>query len=278
MLNKEKLFEQLSAMGVPQDRPVVIHISLKAVGEIEGRAEGLLDGLTEYITAKGGLLVVPAHTWDNFPDVTPTLDMTSDFTCIGTFPRIALQSPRGYRSAHPTHSVVAFGEKEKALDFIQCDENVRSMCDPVGCMGQVEREDGYILLIGVGQDKNTYLHTAEEELHVENRMGTAMCNVSIRRKDGTLEEKQILPIYAEGIDDVSVNYPVFQSAFEYHHALVKGKIGEADSMLCRARALKDVLRIINERKGKQEILKDRTPLQVSLYEKSEGQKKHAEGI
>ena len=257
-------------MSVPQDRPVVVHTSLKAIGEIEGRAEGLLEGLSEYITAKGGLLVVPAHTWDNFfGNITPTLDLRSDYVCIGTFPRIAAQSPLGYRSPHPTHSVVVFGEEKKALDFIRHDEDVRSMCDPSGCMGQVAREDGSILLIGVGQNKNTYLHTVEEELGVRNRMGSEMIDVSVRYKDGTLRKKQILPLRAEGIGDVSVNYTVFQPAFEYHRAVIKGKIGNADSMLCRAGMLKAVLRIINDRKGDREVLADRTPLDPALYEDEE---------
>lgn len=270
MLTVTELFRQLSAMGVPQDKPIVVHTSLKAIGETEGRAEGLLAGLTEYVTAKGGLLVVPAHTWDNFfAHVTPTLDLTSDHTCIGTFPRIAAQSPFGYRSAHPTHSVVVFGDRDRALAFIAHDEDVRSMSDPAGCMGQVEREDGCILLIGVGQDKNTYLHTVEEELQVKNRMGTVPCSVSVRRSDGTSVRKQILPLCAEGIGDVSANYPVFQPAFEYHHAVVRGKIGGADSMLCRARMLKAVLRVINERKGEKEVLADKTPLDPSLYENAD---------
>ena len=43
MFNKEYIFGQLKEMGAPQDSIVLVHSSLKAVGEVEGRGDGLLD-------------------------------------------------------------------------------------------------------------------------------------------------------------------------------------------------------------------------------------------
>ena len=45
MYTKEQLFKQLHDMNAPQDSVVLMHTSLRAVGEFEGRGEGLLDAL-----------------------------------------------------------------------------------------------------------------------------------------------------------------------------------------------------------------------------------------
>ena len=62
MFTKHDIFAQLKDLGVPQNKPVTIHSSLKKIGEVEERGEGLLDALIEYVTAEGGLLCVPTHT------------------------------------------------------------------------------------------------------------------------------------------------------------------------------------------------------------------------
>ena len=62
MFTKKDIFMQLEEMGVPRNRPVTIHTSLRRIGEVEGRGQGLLDALIEYVTADGRLLCVPTHT------------------------------------------------------------------------------------------------------------------------------------------------------------------------------------------------------------------------
>ena len=79
MYTKSQLFSQLKELGAPRDSIILMHTSLKAVGEVEGRGEGLLDALIEYFTADGGLFCVPTHTWKNLSDRSrPTLDLTPD--------------------------------------------------------------------------------------------------------------------------------------------------------------------------------------------------------
>mgnify|MGYP005801306921 FL=1 len=68
MYTKSQLFSQLKELGAPQDSIVLMHTSLRAVGDVEGRGEGLLDALIEYFTADGGLFCVPTHTWKNLSD------------------------------------------------------------------------------------------------------------------------------------------------------------------------------------------------------------------
>ena len=52
IFSKEEIFSQLRSLGVPTDKPVAVHSSLKAIGEVEGRGEGFLDMLIEYHSYK----------------------------------------------------------------------------------------------------------------------------------------------------------------------------------------------------------------------------------
>ena len=119
MYTKKDLFDQLHAMGAPRNVPVLMHSALRLIGEVAGGVSGLLDALIEYFTAEGGLLAIPTHTWDNLgrTDVY-TLDLTKNESNLGAFARVAMEDGRGIRSENPTHSVVVFGEREKAEAMI----------------------------------------------------------------------------------------------------------------------------------------------------------------
>ena len=165
--SKETIKKQLKAMNAPQNSVVTIHSSLRKVGDVEGRGEGLLDAFIEYFTKDGGLFVVPTHTWDNLanPDK-PTLDMNIPHTCIGKLTEIAAAHSNAHRSMHPTHSVAVFGDSSKAERFIKGDETADLMISPDGCYGNIYRQGGSVLLVGVGHESNTYpLHRGDAECY-----------------------------------------------------------------------------------------------------------------
>ncbi len=264
---KEAIKEQLAAMNAPKNSVVIMHTSLRAVGSVENRGEGLLDALIEYFTAEGGLFVVPTHTWENLSDPSvPTMDMSSDYTSIGKFPSIAAAHPEGHRSMHPSHSVVVFGETAAAEAFIKAEETVDSMVSPDGCYGDIYRRGGYVLLVGVGHESNTYLHAVEEMLDVPNRVETQpSCHTTIKTKTGEIVNRQLRDFAAEGIGDVSRQYPKFEAAFRHHGCIIDGFIGDAKAQLCEAVKMKEVLELIYLRCKGEEILADKSPLNEKYY-------------
>ena len=151
---REDLLCQLRQMHIPRDRVVLMHSSLRLVGKVEGGAEGLLDAMIEYFTAEGGLFCVPTHTWGNL-NKEITLDMSDTKTCLGALSDLAAADPRGIRSLNPTHSMVVFGDRLRALDFIKDEGHVTSGTDPESCYGKLYRDGGYVLLLGVAHNKNT---------------------------------------------------------------------------------------------------------------------------
>ena len=260
MITKEQLINDLSSLGVPMGSIVTVHTSLRAVGEIEGGGETLLDALIEIFTREGGLLAIPTHTWDS--DV---YDLRKSESCIGTLPRLAAGRSDSYRTLHPTHSMAVFGDRERALDFIKDEESADTPANPEGCLGKLCREDGYVLLLGVGQDKNTFLHCVEEMMKVPHRLTSHKVKKYNVHPDGRREERELFWFDESSIPDVSVYFTKFEPAFRYHGAIRDGRVGNAPVQLCHAPKMKEVLEIIYNRNNFGELLDSLSPLDEKLY-------------
>ena len=202
---KIDLLNQLKQLNVPKDKPVIVHTSLKAVGNVEGGGQTLLDALIEHVTSDGGLLVVPTHTFVNYYRYKKkiSLDFNDFKPCVGMFPTIASADPRGKTALNPTHSVTVFGNPDKVEKFIACEKFVDTPTSPKGSYGKLFDLEGSVLLIGVGQDKNTYLHCVEEMLDIPNRISKDKITLGVKFRDGTIFEKETYYMYYENIYDPS---------------------------------------------------------------------------
>ena len=58
------LTEDLEKSGLKRDDTILIHSSMKSMGEVEGRADTVLDVLMDYF-GKDGLLVFPTLSYSN---------------------------------------------------------------------------------------------------------------------------------------------------------------------------------------------------------------------
>ena len=256
MLTKNNILSTLSTLSVPPGAVVTVHTSLRAVGEIEGGGQTLLDALIERFTADGGLLVIPTHTWANLDvEGAITLDLTEPYTNLGVLPTLALRDGRGVRSMHPTHSVVVFGEG--AEEYARRDDNTDTFASPDGCYGELYRRGGYILLIGVGNDKNTFIHCAEEMLGVPNRNADEKIITTVKHTDGKIRKRPLYPMYTEGCDDISLYFPKYDDAFSHLGVEARSKIGGADARLLSAvGAFLAVEKIFIRSSGKEILLCD----------------------
>ena len=252
MYTKKQLFRQLDEMNAPKNSVVLMHTSLRAVGEFEGRGEGLLDALIEYFTSEGGLFCVPTHTWANLgkTDVEYTLDMQSNETCVGTLPNIAAAHPKGHRSIHPTHSMMVFGDDARAEEFISGEESIDTSTSPDGCYGKIYKRGGYILLVGVAHGNNTFLHSAEEILDLPGRLSVNTVDTTIRLPDGTVTTRKL----HHHIAGAHKHFPKYEPAFRYHGCVVDGFVGGAKTQLCDARKMVDVMKLIYERSGHRDVI------------------------
>ena len=237
---KQELLAQLAQMDIPRDRVVLMHSSLRLIGKVEGGPPAILDALIEYFTASGGLFCVPTHTWANL-NKEITLDMSDPHTCLGALPDLAAADPRGVRSQNPTHSMAVFGDRSRALDFVKDDAYLVSGTDPKSCYGKLYREGGYVLLVGVSHDRNTYLHCVDEILGVPNRLSTVPREVCVKLASGELVKSKQLPYKTDFTPDISTRFPKYETAFRYNGAITDGFFGNAPTQCCDARIMKETV-------------------------------------
>ena len=267
MISKEYILNQLEHFKFSQGKPVIVHSSVKSVGEIEGGAETLLSALIDFFTKDGGILCIPSHTWGVRDEKNrAVLDLNKNDSCTGILSKLAAAHPDGTRTLNPTHSMVVFGDKENVCEFIKGEDSVNTPTSKNGCYSRFYKDNGYVLLIGVGHNKNTYLHCVEEMLGVTKRYTKKPEEKTLTVfKDGTQTERTVFTFDESEVRDVSVFFPKFEPAFRYYNCITDGFLGNAPTQLCSAVKMKEVMELIYERANGAELLFDDLPLKDELY-------------
>ncbi|MBE6753163.1 MAG: AAC(3) family N-acetyltransferase [Ruminococcaceae bacterium] len=237
MYTKDELKKQLEAMNIPHDATLLIHSSMKAVGEIEGGAETLLDCLCEHLS--DGLLVMPTHTWDTIDDQHNVFNPATEPSCVGILGMLLLKREGAVRSLHPTHSVAAWGKDAAA--FVAGEHFCETPCARNGCMGKLLDRHGLIMFLGCPLTKNTFLHGVEEWCGIENRLGEPKVRFIVMPNGeqfmGTMRG------HCAPVPDVSQNYGKMEQPFLQLGAAEEYRLGDARCVLCKC---EDMVRITSE--------------------------------
>ena len=158
MYDKQELIAFLSGLGINPAGTLMAHLSYKAIGDVDGRGDTVLDALMEYM--RSGLLVLPSHTWSNVGSKNPVMDVLYTPTCVGVLTELFRKRAGVSRSLHPTHSLAAAGAD--AADFLAGEEHIQTPCGAGGAYYKLWLRDAQILLIGVNFNCNTFVHGIEE--------------------------------------------------------------------------------------------------------------------
>lgn len=242
MVTRNDVFALLESFGIRRDDVVTIHSSLREVGPLEGGADGLIDALKDYLC--DGLLLIPTHTWAVVNAANPHFDVRSTVPNIGTLSRVAAFRQDGVRSLHPTHSMAAFGEN--AREYIQGEEKSATPAPVGGALSRLYELNGKVLLVGVGHERNTYLHSIDERIDRPNRLSPKGFAVEITDWDGNiLRNEDFRPHRTEGISvGLSEYYRNYKHALDVTGAVQYGWLGNALTTCCDCRKMTDtVLRI-----------------------------------
>ena len=239
MITKQDIFRFLEEQGVKHNDVLTIHAALRAAGPIENGADGLIDGLKEYLS--DGLLLIPTHTWAVVNKANPHFDVRSTVPNIGTLARVAAFRPDAIRSLHPTHSLAVFGKG--AREFIQGEEKSTTPAPMGGCLSRLYELGGKVLLLGVGHERNTYLHAVDERMDIPNRLLPEGFTVTITDWDGnTMQSPVFHPHHVEGLPvGCSEYYPNYKRALEHCGAVTYGTLGNALVYCCDVRRMTDAV-------------------------------------
>jgi aminoglycoside 3-N-acetyltransferase len=162
----------LRNLGLEKDKPLIIHASLSAFGEIRGGVDTLLGALLANFRA----IMMPTFTYKTMivPETGPEKNgiiygsgkdrnqmaipfdeaMPAD-KLMGVLAEAVRKAPTAERSSHPILSFAGIGV-ETALD-------AQTLADPLAPIGVLSRQDAWVLLLGVDHTVNTSIHYAEKQ-------------------------------------------------------------------------------------------------------------------
>lgn len=246
MYNKEQLKKNLEQMGLQPTDAVMIHSSMKAIGEVDGGGETVIDALLEYFSE--GLVMMPAHTWAQMSEEYCVFHPDTEPACVGILPNLFLKKEGAVRSLHPTHSIVAYGAC--AEEYIKGEEDRTTPCTPGGCWDRLRQIRAKILLIGVTHIRNTFIHSIEEVYQVPERFTPKPTEFQICMPDGTRKPVQMYRHYNPHTDHISGSYDKLKEAFYDTGAARKEKFGDAEVILCDAVRIFEVTgRVLSQEKN-----------------------------
>ena len=234
MYKKKELQQQLSAIGVDPTGTLMIHLSCKAIGQVNGGGDAILDALSDYM--KEGLLVLPTHTWAHINHNNPVMDLLHTKSCVGALTELFRHRKDVQRTLHPTHSVAVLGKD--ATEFAAGEEKIQSPCGKDGAYYKLWERNAQILLIGVNFTRNTYIHGIEEW---DGATG-ALTKETVDRYVITREGKRLhTPQHSHCSRLSSETFSKLEPEAEQKGILTLGSFGDATTRLMRARDLRTMV-------------------------------------
>ena len=236
MYTKQDLLKHLSALGVDPKGTLMVHISYKAIGNVEGRGDTVLNALIEYMSS--GLLVIPSHTWDNVNNKNPVMDVqyTPVTPSIGILPELFRKRLYVHRSLHPTHSLAAVGKDAK--EFLDGEEKINTPCGKGGAYYKLWERNAQILLIGCNFTTNTFIHGLEEWENAEGAISKEKTDFYVIDYNG---KRQYTPQYRHCAPNGSSTFSKIEPFAYEKGILTYGSFGDAGTSLMRAIPLRDLV-------------------------------------
>jgi aminoglycoside 3-N-acetyltransferase len=240
----ESISRDLRQLGLAEGATVIAHTSMSAIGWVCGGPVAVIRALMDVVTAEG-TIVMPAQTslcdpalWTNPPvppewigvirDTMPAYDAAITPTGgIGVVAETFRVWPGVLRSAHPKHSITAWGRN---AGLVTAGHSIGSGLGENSPLARVYDLDGQVLMLGTGYDTCTSLHLAEYRVPG----GIWFKEGSPIMKDG----RRIWQTY-EDMDLKCDLFPEIGAAFERRSRVNKGLVGSAESRLFRQREAVD---------------------------------------
>ncbi|MFF2142884.1 aminoglycoside N(3)-acetyltransferase [Kitasatospora sp. NPDC058190] len=229
-------------VGVREGMALIVHSSLSSLGRVEGGAQAVVASLREAV-GPGGTVAAPAFTTgtvcDPAPEQTgvPTPEVAELRAAVPLFhPDLpsrmgavaeALRAlPESLRSTHPQASVAAVGAHAREVTARRSLGFAVGRESPFGALHDL---DGYVLLIGVGHNRNTFLHYAET--FVPNR------RLKLRRFPMAIQGERVWIETLDVGNDNDTHFPVVGREFEEQAGIREVLVGNAPCRLVPVREL-----------------------------------------
>jgi aminoglycoside 3-N-acetyltransferase len=156
-LTKSDLLRALQDLGLIPGDSLIVHSSLRTLGEVDGGADTVLDALLETLGPAGNLMLPTFNYTRPLPE--PHFDPGQTPGRTGILPEIGRKRPGAVRSLHPTHSVAVLGPDAGELTRDHLKTRAFGIGSPID---RLAKRGGKVLLVGVGNNANSTIHVGEE--------------------------------------------------------------------------------------------------------------------
>ena len=161
---KEKIKQDLIALGIKPGDAVLMHSSFRSLGKIDGGAKTFFDAFLE-VLGDEGTLILPSLSYNRVNFENPEFDKETTGSCVGYLPEFFRTSVPGVlRSLHATHSCCAVGKL--AEEFVKDHEKDITPVGENSPFTKLPKYNGKILMLGCGTKFNTSMHGVEEKADV----------------------------------------------------------------------------------------------------------------
>lgn len=259
MITRDQLMEDVESLHLNEKGTLLVHSSMKAIGEVEGGGETVLDVLSAVM--EEGLLVLPTHTWNRMGKDLFVYDVRTTPACVGILPNLFLQRPGVVRSLHPVHSVAALGKD--APDYIQGEELLNTPCPREGCWGKLIDRDAEILFLGCSLRSNTFIHGVEEWNNIPDRVSQWTQDLTVIGPQGERYEVQVHRHECKACEDISEHYDKLEAPFLKLGAIRYGQVGNARCIIGKAAKMNEIASQLLERD--KNLFLNHEPIPVDWY-------------
>jgi aminoglycoside 3-N-acetyltransferase len=242
-----RIVRDLALLGVAHSQTLLVHVSLSAIGSVEGGAGTVVAALREAVGAFGNIVVLTSTEENSLtsrkhyaeihgmpPDVMqkylremPPFDVRSTPCGTGAVAEALRTTAGAVRSAHPQSSFAAIGpdaERLMAGHRLTCHHGEYS---PLAKMYDLS-DKARVLMIGVGYQACTAIHLAEYRYRPDPPMRKYDCVVSSRGAWETYE-------------DVVLDDSRFADVGRYIESQVFPRFGAVGAAMSRLIPLQDVV-------------------------------------
>jgi len=155
-ITKQDIIYSLYMADVEKGDILLVHSALSSMGDVEGGADTVADAFLEAVGSGGTVVMSTLTGWFS------PFDAKTSPSAVGKISEVFRKRPQTKRSLHPVHSVAACGRYAEYITSSH--ENCETGCGKGTPYDKIRELGGKVVLLGVDNDRNTMMHSLEEEI------------------------------------------------------------------------------------------------------------------